>query len=134
MHKYTIMFHLDFFQKKCKQGDNGLLEDYFDYYLSIVLFKGHYMPDIPVKVTKYYLQNYNKIENSTRNYNRNRKYELSKLYENSHSFAKEPSMQIGRVLDCMLQFNCFQPMTFEQLNVCDYYEPLQFHDNDIFLN
>ena len=81
------------------------------------------MPNIPVKVTKYYLQHYNEIENSTRNFNRNRKYELCKLYENSHTFAKEPSMQIGRVLDYMLKFNCFQPMTLEQLNVCDYYEP-----------
>ena len=117
--------------ENCKQGDSGLLPNNIEYtYLSIVLFRGHYMPNIPVKVTKYYLQNYNKIENSTRNFNRNRKYELSKLYENSHHFEKEPSMRIERVLDYMLKFNCFQPMTLEQLNVCDYYEPRPYHDDD----
>ena len=119
--------------ENCKQGDSGLLPNNIEYtYLSIVLFKGHYMPNIPVKVTKYYLQHYNEIENSTRNFNRKRKYELSKLYENSHHFAKEPSMRIGRVLDYMLKFNCFQPMTLEQLSICDYYEPLPYHDDDVF--
>ena len=119
--------------ENCKQGDSGLLPNNIEYtYLSIVLFRGHYMPNIPVKVTKYYLQHYNEIENSTKNYNRNRKYELCKFYENSHEFAKKPSMQIGRVLDYMLKFNCFQPMTLEQLNVCDYYEPPPYHDDDVF--
>ena len=118
--------------ENCKQGDTDLIQNYFDYCLSIVLFRGHYMPNIPVKVTKYYLQHYNEIENSTRNYNRNRKYELCKLSEISHSFTKEPSMRIERVLDYMLKFNCFQPMTLEQLNVCDYYEPPPYHDDDVF--
>ena len=72
--------------ENCKQGDTDLIQNYFDYCLSIVLFRGHYMPNIPVKVTKFYLRNYKKIENSTRNYNRNRKYELCKLSEISHSF------------------------------------------------
>ena len=35
-------------------------------------------------------------------------------------------------IDYMLKFNCFQPMTLEQLNVCDYYEPRPYHDDDVF--
>ena len=54
------------------------------------------------------------------------------MSENSHEFAKEPSIRIERVLDYMLKFNCFQPMTLEQLNVCDYYEPPPYHDDDVF--